>query len=364
MRKPGRQRLARLIELSDPVKSAKASGLRYVTDSSPGITRRRRGAGFCYFTADNRPLRNPAELRRIKSLAIPPAWKNVWICASPNGHLQATGRDAKERKQYRYHPRWRQVRDETKYDRMILFGQALPVIRQRVEKELRLEGLTRVKVIATIIKLLEATLIRVGNEEYVRQNQSFGLTTMRNKHVEISGAKIRFAFRGKSGVKFDLDIRDRRLAKIVARCQDLPGQELFQYFDDDGELRTVNSSNVNEYLREITGEDFTAKDFRTWAGTVLAMRALRELKPFESETQAKRNIVNAVERVAKKLGNTRAICRKCYIHPAIIAAYTERTLDNGELETAVSPDELRPEEAAVMNIIEQQLKNPPERKSA
>lgn len=356
--------IARVIELTDPVQAAKASGLRYVTDRSPGITRRRAGKGFQYFTAENRPLRNPAELRRIKSLAIPPAWKDVWICPFPNGHLQATGRDARQRKQYRYHPRWREVRDETKYDRMIMFGEVLPAVRRRIEEDLQLAGLPRPKVIATVVRLLEATLIRVGNEEYARQNQSFGLTTMRNKHVEVSGERIRFAFRGKSGVKFDIDIRDRRLARIVARCQDLPGQELFQYCDEDGEIRSVTSSDVNTYLREITDQDFTAKDFRTWSGTVLAARALTELKSFESEAQAKRNVVAAVERVAKKLGNTKAVCRKCYIHPAVIAAYMDRSLFNGKQNLPSSPNDLRPEEAAVMKIIEQQLKMVADRKSA
>jgi DNA topoisomerase-1 len=301
-------------------------------------------------------------VRRIKSLAIPPAWKDVWICPSPNGHLQATGRDAKGRKQYRYHPRWREVRDQTKYDRLVAFGQVLPAIRNRVEKDLVLTGLPRAKVIATVIKLLEVTLIRVGNEEYARQNQSFGLTTMRNRHVEVTGAKIRFAFRGKSGVKFNLDIHSPRLAKIVARCQDLPGQELFQYFDDNGELRSVDSSDVNEYLREVAGEDFTAKDFRTWAGTVLAARALRGLGPFASQAHAKRNVVNAVESVAEKLGNTRAICRQCYIHPAIIEAYLDGRIGTGKQQTLNS--KLAPEEAAVVAVIEQQLTSHSDRKSA
>ena len=365
MRKKRRQHgkpIARVIELTDPVAAAKASGLRYVTDRSPGITRRHNSAGFRYLTADGKALRNTAELRRIKSLAIPPAWKNVWICPSPDGHLQATGRDAKGRKQYRYHPRWREARDQTKYDRMIAFGGLLPAIRSQVDKDLELPGLPRAKVIATVVRLLEVTLIRVGNEEYARQNRSFGLTTMRNKHVEVNGAKIRFAFRGKSGVRFDLDIHNRRLARIVARCQDLPGQELFQYFDDDGELRAVTSTDVNEYLRGVTGQEFTAKDFRTWAGTVLAARALGELKPFESPAHAKRNVVNAIESVAKRLGNTRAVCRKCYIHPAVITAYMEGGINNGNQENLNS--KLPPEEAAVVAIIEQQLTNNFEKKSA
>jgi DNA topoisomerase-1 len=361
--------IKRLLELTDPVESAKASGLRYVTDTSPGITRKSGGKTFRYFDAQGKPLRNPEVLGRIKSLAIPPAWTNVWICPSANGHLQATGRDAKGRKQHRYHPRWREVRDQTKYDRMIAFGHVLPKIRARVEQDLALPGLPRAKVIATVVKLLETTLIRVGNEEYARANQSFGLTTMREQHVEVRGAKIRFAFRGKSGVKFDLDVKGRRLAKIVQRCQELPGQELFRYIDDDGDLRNVTSSDVNEYLREITQEDFTAKDFRTWAGTVLAARALREIEHFDTQARAKRNVVSAIESVAKKLGNTRAVCRKCYIHPAVVNAYMDGTLRNSleqrlKKELAESRDALGPEEAAVMSLIEKQLKAENERKSA
>ena len=361
--------IKRLLKLTDPVESAKASGLRYVTDATPGITRKSSGKVFRYFDADGNPAQNPEILRRIKSLAIPPAWTNVWICPSANGHLQATGRDAKGRKQHRYHPRWREVRDQTKYDRMIAFGHVLPQIRARVDGDLGLPGLPRAKVIATVVKLLETTLIRVGNEEYARDNNSFGLTTMRDQHVEVDGAKIRFAFRGKSGVKFDLDIKNRRLAKIVRRCQDLPGQELFRYFDEDGELCTVTSNDVNEYLREITQEDFTAKDFRTWAGTVLAARALREIQHFDSQAQAKRNILSAIENVAKKLGNTRAVCRKCYIHPAVVNSYLDGTLVNTleqrvKKELTESLDSLGPEEAAVMSIIEKQLISERERKSA
>jgi DNA topoisomerase-1 len=361
--------IKRLLELTDPVESAKASGLRYVTDTTPGLTRKFGGARFRYFDAQGKPVRNPEILGRIKSLAIPPAWTNVWICPWANGHLQATGRDAKGRKQHRYHPRWREVRDQTKYDRMIAFAHVLPKIRARVEQDLALPGLPRAKVIATVVKLLETTLIRVGNEEYARENKSFGLTTMREQHVEVNGAKIRFAFRGKSGVKFDLDVKDRRLAKIVQRCQDLPGQELFRYVDDDGDLRNVTSSDVNEYLQEITQEDFTAKDFRTWAGTVLAARALRELEHFDSQAEAKRNVVSAIESVAKKLGNTRAVCRKCYIHPAVVNSYMDGTLIKGleqrvKKELAECRDALGPEEAAVMSLIEKQLNAEDERKSA
>jgi DNA topoisomerase-1 len=372
MRKTRQKRspaIKRLLELADPVQSAKASGLRYVTDSMPGIMRKSSGKGFRYFDADGKPVRSPEVLGRIKSLVIPPAWTDVWVCPLPNGHLQATGRDAKRRKQHRYHPRWREIRDQTKYDRMIAFGHVLPRIRARVEQDLGLPGLPRAKVIATVVKLLETTLIRVGNEEYARENKSFGLTTMRNQHVEVDGAKIRFAFRGKSGVKFDLDIKDRRLAKIVERCQELPGQELFRYYDDEGEPRNVTSNDINDYLREITQEEFTAKDFRTWAGTVLAALALKEVQQFDSQAQAKRNIVSAIESVAKKLGNTRAVCRKCYIHPAVVNSYLDGTLvetlgQRVKKELAESLDSLEPEEAAVMAILEQQLKPDGEKRSA
>ena len=355
--------------ITDPVESAKASGLQYLIDTSPGITRKRAGAGFHYIDPKGKPLRNPEHLKRIKSLAIPPAWTSVWISPIADSHLQATGRDSKGRKQYRYHPRWREVRDQTKYDRMIAFGRELPAIRAQVQKHLALPGLPREKVIATIVKLLETTLIRVGNEEYAQQNGSFGLTTMRDQHVKVQGEKIHFAFRGKSGVRFALDLKNKKLARIVKHCQDLPGQELFQYIDDDGQQRTINSSDVNQYLREITKADFTAKDFRTWSGTVLAALALHEIRQFDTEAQAKRNIVSAIEAVAKKLGNTRAVCRKCYIHPGILNSYLDGSLvqtlgERVKQEMAERLSELRPEEAAVLAILEQQLKTPTEQKAA
>jgi DNA topoisomerase I len=347
--------------LTDPIESAKASRLRYISDDTRGIMRQRSGNGFRYLDPQGKPLRDAEHLRRIKSLVIPPAWQNVWISPFADSHLQATGRDAKDRKQYRYHPRWREVRDQTKYDRMLAFGRVLPRVRARVKRDLALPGLPRRKVIATVVQLLETTLIRVGNEEYARQNHSFGLTTMRNKHVKVKGTKIRFEFRGKSGVEFNLNLDDRRLAKIVKRCQELPGQELFQYIDEAGERRTIDSTDVNQYLREVAQEDFTAKDFRTWAGTVLAARALREIEHFDSKAQAKRNIVSAIETVAKKLGNTRAVCRKCYIHPAVVDSYLEGSLvdtlrQRVNQELAETLSKLRPEEAAVMAILEQQLK--------
>ncbi|OGQ82209.1 MAG: DNA topoisomerase I [Deltaproteobacteria bacterium RIFCSPLOWO2_12_FULL_60_19] len=349
---------------ADPAKSAQTSGLRYVTDKLPGIRRERTGKATRYYDPKDRPLQDVDEICRIKALAIPPAWRDVWISPFPDSHLQATGRDTKGRKQYRYHPRWREVRDQTKYDRMMLVGEKLPALRARVSKDLARAGLPRVKVIATVVKLLETTLIRVGNEEYARENQSFGLTTMRNKHVRINGSKIRFRFRGKGGVGHDLEFDNPRLARIVKRCQDLPGQELFQYVDQNGKPGTVESSDVNAYLREATGDDFTAKDFRTWAGTVLAARALRESEYFDSKAQARRNIVKAVEKVARRLGNTRAVCQKCYIHPAVVNSYMDGSLlqtpdHRAQRATAGSPSDLHPEEAAVMAVLEQQMARKP-----
>ncbi len=308
-------------KVPDPTQSAREAGLRYVSDAQPGILRKRQGTGFRYIGVDGMPVRDPETLARIKSLVIPPAWKQVWICTSPKGHLQATGRDAKGRKQSKYHPHWREVRDETKYERMLLFGAALPAIREQVEHDLALPGVPRRKVLATIVRLMETTYIRVGNAEYARENHSYGLTTMRGRHVQVDGSKITFKFQGKSGVRHTVDLQDRRLAQIIRRCQDLPGYELFQYVGDDGETHSVDSTDVNDYLREISGHDFTAKDFRTWAGTVLACVALQECDAFESESQAKKNVVRAIQSVAEQLGNTPSVCRKCYVHPAVLETY-------------------------------------------
>ncbi|MDP9368733.1 MAG: DNA topoisomerase IB [Chloroflexota bacterium] len=345
--------------MKDPATSAEAAGLRYISDTGPGITRRRAGKHFSYLGLDGAPIRDRAELDRIKGLGIPPAWKDVWICPDPLGHIQATGRDAKGRKQYRYHPRWREIRDETKYGRMMAFGRALPRIRERTNQDLARRGLPREKVLATVVRLLEATLIRVGNEEYARTNESFGLTTMRDDHVDVQDSKIHFHFRGKSGVEHTVDLKDRRLAAVVRRSQDLPGQELFQYIDEDGERQTIDSGDVNEYLREITGEDFTAKDFRTWAGTVLAAQALQEFGEFDSEAHAKRNVVAAIEAVASRLGNTRAISRKSYVHPAIIEGYMDgsmrQTLKERAEEELEDLKDLPPEEAAVLVLLRQRL---------
>jgi DNA topoisomerase I len=344
----------------DPVEASRLAGLRYVSDAKPGFTRKRRGKSFQYFDADGKPIRDKDEIARIKSLVIPPAWTDVWICPRANGHLQATGRDARGRKQSRYHPRWREVRDENKYERMKLFGETLPTIRSRVEKDLALPGLPRDKVLATIVRLLETTFIRVGNEEYAKENHSYGLTTMRNKHVDVEGSTVRFKFKGKSGKNHNIDLNDRRLARIVKRCLDLPGYELFQYIDDDESLRAVDSSDVNDYLRSITEQQFTAKDFRTWAGTVLACLALREFEAFQSETEAKRNIVQAIKSVAEKLGNTPAVCRKCYVHPAVLECYNAgellKTLESAGKKTSNSPHALRQEELEVMFLLEARLK--------
>jgi DNA topoisomerase-1 len=366
---PKAKNLHRFMPCTDPNVSAKTSGLRYVTDTDPGIKRQRTRTGFRFYDAKGRPVRDLNDLRRIKSLAIPPAWTAVWINPLADGHLQATGRDARRRKQYRYHPRWREVRDETKYARMMVFGQLLPRLRAQVAEDLARPGLPRAKVIAAVVKLLESTLIRVGNEEYARQNNSFGLTTMRNKHVKVSGSKIRFHFRGKSGIGYDLDLQDRRLAGIVKRCQDLPGQELFQYVAEDGLRCAVDSSDVNDYLRAVMGENFTAKDFRTWVGTVLAARALLGVDRFDSQASAKRNIVKAIESVAKRLGNTRAICRKSYIHPAVVNAYLEGSLTqtaggSRAHARAGSQEKLSMEEAAVMAILEEQAESELKKKVA
>jgi DNA topoisomerase-1 len=340
-----------------PSESAKAAGLRYTTDASPGIRRIRRGRAFTYVDAEGRRVRAAAELARIRSLVIPPAWGDVWICPDPRGHLQATGRDARGRKQYRYHPKWRVVRDETKYDRVIGFAKALPVIRRTTSGHLRRQGLPREKVLATVVQLLEKTLIRVGNDEYARSNRSYGLTTMRDGHVEVKGHRVRFSFRGKSGVEHEIDLNDRRLARIVRQCRDLPGYELFQYIDENGQRQTVGSEEVNAYLKDITGQDLTSKDFRTWAGTVLAAQLLREFEAFTSNAEAKRNILAAVEMVARRLGNTKAVCRKCYIHPAVFDAY----MDGSMLETIAqrarkvsrAVDRLTAGEAAVLRLLKQ-----------
>lgn len=332
----------------------------YVDDHEHGIERVKRGRSFRYIDPRGKVVRNPKTLARIRSLVIPPAWQDVWICSRPNGHIQATGRDDRGRKQYRYHPRWNSVRDENKYEKMISFAKALPRIRRRVAAHLGRKRLGREKVLATVVKLMETTLIRVGNDEYARTNKSFGLTTMHDKHVELNGSKLRFGFNGKSGVKHKIDLHDPKLARIVRKCQELPGQQLFQYIDDHGNIRDVNSTDVNEYLREISGDNYTAKDFRTWAGTALAAQALREFQDFDSKAAAKRNVTKAIERVAERLGNTKAVCRKCYVHPAVIDAYLDHSLvetlkQRTEQELRESLPQLPAEEAAVLALLQQRM---------
>jgi DNA topoisomerase-1 len=341
--------------IADSIEAAEEAGLRYVTDDQPGYTRKPKGDGFEYFDTDGKRIRDEQRILRINRLAIPPAYSNVWICPSPNGHLQATGRDARRRKQYRYHERWRTERDENKYARMVVFADTLPKIRRRVRKDMALPGLPREKVLATVVQLLEDTFIRVGNEEYARENKSFGLTTMRDRHVEVKGATVRFSFRGKSGINHEIPIKDRRTVKIVKKLTDLPGQELFQYIDDAGERHGVTSQDVNDYLQEITGQNF-----RTWAGTVLAAMALNAQEPFENKTQAKKNIKIAVGAVAKMLGNTPAVCRKCYVHPAVLETYLDGKLIEGlkrKTESALSEklDVLRADEAAVLSFLRDRL---------
>ena len=340
----------------DPYESAQVAGLRYTSDTQAGIQRQRRGKGFRYIDVDGTSIRDARVLQRIKTLVIPPAWTEVWICPHPHGHLQATGRDTKGRKQYRYHPHWRTVRDATKYDRLIAFGETLAPLRAHLDQDLARPGLCREKILATVVKLLETTLIRIGNVEYARENQSFGLTTMRDRHVQIAGATIQFQFRGKGGKSHTIRITNRRLATIVRHCQDLPGYELFQYLDTEGQRQTIDSADVNAYLQEITGQDFTAKEMRTWAGTVLAAYALYEQGTSASPAQAKKNIVQAIDTVAKRLGNTRAICRKCYIHPAVVDAYLDHSLfamlpPSAVLENDTPPAGLHPEEAVVLAFL-------------
>lgn len=328
------------------VLAAETGGLRYVADNIPGFSRKQTRSGFRYLDTAGKPLNDPAQIARIKSLAIPPAWTDVWICPAKNGHLQATGRDARGRKQYRYHKNWREVRDEAKYERMIGFAMLLPAIRARLEEDIRRPGLSREKVIATIIRLLDVTMIRIGNEEYAQANKSFGLTTLRNRHVTIEGAAIEFNFKGKSGIAHTIRITEPRLARIVRRMRELPGQELFQYVDSEGARHSIGSADVNDYLKTITGENYTAKDFRTWSGTVQTVIALKALGPSETVTDAKKKIRVAIEVAAKKLGNTPTICRKCYVHPAVLEAYENGVLYevaekrlNGEMQPFIDGEE-------------------------
>ena len=345
--------------VTDSRAAAKAAGLRYSTDTRPGITRRRRGKGMSYVGPDGTVITDRDTVQRIRSLAIPPAWTDVWICPWPNGHVQATGRDARGRKQHRYHPDWRAHRDEQKYGRLIAFANALPRIRDRVDADLARPGLPREKVLATVVRLLELTLIRVGNDEYTRLNKSFGLTTLRDQHVKITGSTVRFKFRGKAGKEHEVGLRDRRLASLIRRCQELPGQELFQYAED-GEIGDVTSDDVNAYIREIAGDEFSAKDFRTWAGTVLAYRALRGLEPAPDERRTKRNVVEAIRQTAGVLGNTAAVCRASYVHPAVLEAYVDGRIDAAEVaddtvRVAAAAETAPEEEQAVVELLRERL---------
>ena len=323
--------------------------LHYVDDTQPGITRKKLRGKFCYFDADGQRITAPDEIKRINALAVPPAYTDVWICADLRGHLQATGRDARGRKQYRYHARWREVRDADKYSRLREFGLALPKLRKKLEALLEAPGFSRDKVMATVITLLDATLIRVGNTQYAKENRSYGLTTLRDRHVEVNGSAIRFQFRGKSGVEHQITVKDRRLARVVKRCQDIPGQNLFQYLDENGERHTVSSSDVNAYLQELTGADFTAKDYRTWAGSALALSVLRKLH-WEPESDAKRHVVEMVKSVASQLGNTPAVCRKCYIHPAVLDGFLMGSL--ARLPPARTRKGLKAEEVALAMFLD------------
>ena len=358
----------------DPVASARAAGLRYVDDHRPGLRRRRTGNKvrqgrrwidvFVIEDDAGHVVRDAATRERIRKLAIPPAWRDVWICPFAEGHLQATGRDARGRKQYRYHPRWREERDGTKYARMIALGHALPGLRRRIAADLRRPGLPREKVLATVARLLETTFIRVGNEEYARSNKSFGLTTLKDRHVQIGATKVRFRFRGKSGVEHHISVEDPTLARIVRRCRDLPGQELFQYVDEDGNPATIDSADVNDYIRDAAGDDFTAKDFRTWAGTVLAAAALAQQSQSavrrpggRAPRPTNRDVARAIADVAARLGNTLAVCRRCYVHPTIIASYLDGALPaaltaRGDVRPGRVGTGLRPDEAAVLRLLE------------
>jgi DNA topoisomerase I len=349
-----------LLQLLPPERSAQCAGLNYVNEGQPGLRRIRSGTGFRYRKPRGGFVSDAATLARIKSLAIPPAWHDVWVCRDPQGHVQAVGRDDRGRKQYRYHPRWREFRDANKFNRLISFGQALPRIRRRVRRDLRRPGLAREKVLAAVVRLIELAALRIGNDEYADQNKSYGLTTLRRRHASVRGSRITFCFRGKSGVRQRVEVSHPILSRIVRRCQDLPGQDLFQYVDSEGKVQDVTSGDVNAYLRAITGQDFTAKDFRTWTATVEAARALRDLEPAGSKAASRKNLTQAIEQVAERLGNTPAICKKCYIHPAIFEVYLEGQLAEelrraSEAAAGRARNRLPPDEAAVVALLRKRL---------
>jgi DNA topoisomerase-1 len=351
---PRRGRARAPTPFAAPEETAKVAALRYASDDGPGISRKHAGRAFSYRDAAGELIRDKSTLGRIRALAIPPAWTDVWISPLENGHIQATGRDARGRKQYRYHPRWHAVRAETKYERMLTFGEALPLIRERISSDLARQGFPKEKVLAMVVRLLESTFIRVGNEEYARTNKSFGLTTMKDRHVEIAGTQIRFRFRGKSGKVHDVELADRRLARLVKQCRELPGQDLFQYVGDDDEPHPIDSAAVNDYIREISGQEFTAKDFRTWAGSLLAARQLLPDHPIDDEAGRKNARIATIAAVAAQLGNTVAVCRKCYIHPTVLAAFDDRVLYDGwmaEMASTDAPAGLEADESALLRFL-------------
>jgi len=355
MGRSGRNTTERGLKIRPP--EAAQAGLVYASDDEPGIRRVRKGQGFTYFGPDGKRVTDRVSLDRIRDLVIPPAWKDVWISTRPRGHLQATGRDARGRKQPLYHATWRAVRDADKFSRMVGFARALPRIRRRVARDMGQPGLPREKVVATIVRLLEMTYARIGNEEYARDNGSFGLTTLRDRHVTISGSAVRFLFKGKSGRELALGVTNRRVARVVKRCEELPGQMLFQYIGPDGARHTVHSDDINQYLQEVSGEDYTAKDFRTWSATVLAMGALRDVARFESDAEAKRNVVAAIDSVARRLGHTRAVCRRSYVHPRVIDTYLDGSLE-GILSVVSSKEyrNLKADEVAVLALLKRKVR--------
>lgn len=348
-----------VLQDQEPRHSARRARLRYTSDLEPGIQREVENKAFIYKYPNGKIVHNKKVLERIRKLVIPPAWTKVWICMDHNGHLQATGRDSRGRKQYRYHPKWAAVRDENKFSRIVAFGRKIPSIRKRIQEHLSLPGLPREKVLATVLQLLEKSLIRVGNLEYAKTNNSYGLTTLKNNHVKVNGSVLKFTFRGKGGKEYVVGVKNARIARVVKRCQEISGQQLFQYIED-GEKKSVTSTDVNDYLRSIAGEEFSAKDFRTWAGTVQAAVELQTFEEFESETQGKKNIVEAIRRVSQNLGNTPAICRKCYIHPYILESYSTGEM-NGQLkckpqeESDIESTSLSPQERAVLAFLEKKF---------
>ncbi|HEX2869442.1 MAG TPA: hypothetical protein VHO03_20530 [Ignavibacteriales bacterium] len=345
--------------VTEPVEAAEAAGLRYVTDEDPGFSRKGQGKSFIYLDKNGNKLSDTKHINRIEALVIPPAWTNVWICPYSNGHIQATGRDQKGRKQYIYHAEWEDIRNTNKFNLMIRFGESLPLIRARVDEDLRRHGLPREKVMAILVRLLEETLIRIGNHEYAKQNDSYGLTTLRNKHMELNGSKVKFIFKGKSGKQWEVDVANRRLARLVRQCQELPGQQLFQYLDEEGKRQSVESADVNSYLKEVINQDFTAKDFRTWGGTVRAAKELFDLGSAEAEKDKQKNLVQAIKKVASALNNTPSVSRKYYIHPEVISAYMDNSLFNYMEKASQNPDTspfgLNTEESAVLNILKEGL---------